>query len=271
MSGKKLVGLLVVFQSYYSLFSQEIISSLLLQDALNFPQSQQRSPFCIAANPATLAYFSHSNWGFSTAKGISIQGWVQGNGVGLLSSPVGNWALVGETTGLQGFRRQQLSISHARKLSEGISLGVSLGVNSFKATGYKMQWRPATSLGSYLRLSEVLSMGFSAAAVFSTKYKREQFALSDLQFLFTLQYEPSSVVCLSWWSLKKNNFSIYSGISLRYQLHSKINLIVGIALNQQLSWLGLSIRRKKIAINLQAGWHPMLGVSNNIFLYGNNK
>jgi hypothetical protein len=271
MWGKKIVSLLVAFHVGYCLHSQEIIVSLPVQDALNFPRFQQlRSPHSVAVNPSILAHCSSASWALSAEKKMFIPGWIQGHAIGVISSKVSKWALSGETSGLQGFHRQQFSISHARKLGEAVSLGVSLGARTFKATGYKAHWQPVVSLGSFIELSEVLAVGFTASGIFLLKGTNEKKLSPNGQILFTLQYEPSSKLCISWWSAKKTGFSVNNGFSFRYLLQEKISLIAGVALNQQVSWFGFSFRRKKMVITLQGGWHPQLGISNNISLYGIN-
>lgn len=267
---KKIISLLQVLPAFLSLCAQENVSSLYFQDALNFPRFQKmQSPFSVTANPAFLAHFSSTSWAFSAEKRMAVPGWLQANGIGLLSSRAGHWALQGEASGLEGFRRQQLVITHARHLASGITAGLSMGARYYKATGYKAHWNPNFLLGGCMEISEVLSMGFTGSATFLTKSTTEKYFSANWQFLFTLQYEPSAKICFSWWSAKKTNVSVNNGLSFRYLFHETISVIAGLALNQQLSWFGVSIQRKKIVINLQAGFHPMLSLSNNICLYGN--
>jgi hypothetical protein len=268
---KKIISMLMVIPGCFLLSAQENSLSLHFQEALNFSRFQKmRSPFSVVANPSVLAHFSSNSWALSAEKRMAIPGWVQAYGIGLLSSSAGNWALAGETSGLEGFRRQQLAISHARKLANGISVGLSMGACSYKATGYKVQWNPFFSIGGLMELSEVLSMGFTGSATFLNRSTTEKTFSPNWQFLFTLHYEPSAKVCVAWWSAKKTNVSVNSGFSFKYLLKDNISLLGGLAINQQLSWFGVSLQRKKIVINLQAGWHSMLGVSNNIFLYGHH-
>lgn len=270
MGVKKIISLLFLLPACLFLRAQEIVSSLHFQEALNFPRYQKmQSPFSVAANPGVLSRFSSTSWAFSAEKRMAIPGWVQANAIGILSSKLGKWALQGESSGLKGLQRQQLALSHARQLANGISVGLSMGVRSYKATGYKVHWNPISSLGGCIEISEVLSMGFTGSATILNKATAEKSLSPHWQFLFTLQYEPSAKICFSWWSAKKTNFSVNNGLSFRYLLQEKISLMAGLAINQQLSWFGVSIKRKKLVINLQAGWHSMLGISNNISLYGN--
>lgn len=255
-----------------SLFSQEVLTPLHWQAMLISPQVQQhKSPFSVAVNPSALAFFQQSNWGIAAEKRFYLPGWIQGNGVGILSTKAGNWGIAGEISGLEGFSRQQLNISHARPLFEEVALGLSMGVRAYKAIGHKTIVQPTASLGSCLELSNELTMGFSASAVFPVSEKKEPHGKLNLQLLLHLQYAPSSKMIFSLWGAKNKNFPIEIGSTLRYQFEEKLSLLAGVSLDRHSSWLGISIARKKIIMNLQLGWHPMLGVGNNFSLYGSSQ
>ena len=252
-----------------SLFSQEVLTPLHFQALLISPQVQQYStPFSVVVNPSALAFFRKSSWGIAAEKRVYLPGWIHGNGVGILSAKSGNWGIAGEISGLEGFSRQKLNISHARPLFEEVALGLSMGVRAYKAIGYKTIVQPTASLGSSLELSKELTMGFSASATFPVGEKREQYGNLNLQLLFHLQYAPSSKIVFSLWGAKKTDFPIGIGATLRYQFHEKLSLGAGVSMGRQYSWLGISIARKKIIMNLQLGWHPVLGMGNNFSLYG---
>lgn len=263
---------LIVLLYSTSVFSQEVLSPLHWQAILISPHFQQRNnPFSITVNPSALVFYDHNSWGISAAKRFSLPGWIQGNGVGILSTQSGNWGISAEMSGLEGFSRQQFNISHARQLFEGVALGLSMGVRAFKATGYKILIQPTASLGSFLELSNELAMGFSASTAFRVGKKRDPYGELNLQLLIHLQYTPSSKVIFSLWGLKKNDFSIEIGSTLSYQLHEKFSLVAGVSVDRNYSWLGISMARKRIIMNLQLGWHPMLGIGNNFSLYGNHQ
>lgn len=252
-----------------SLFSQEFLSPLHLQTVLISPQFQQRlSPFSVVINPSSLAFYQQSSWGIAAEKRFSLPGWIQGNGVGILSTRAGNWAISGETSGLEGSKRQQLCISHARTLSKEVAVGVTMGVRAYKATGYKILLQPIASLGTFLGLSEELGLGFSASAAFPIGEKNTPYGLLKPQLLIHLQYTPSSKICFSIWSFKKNDFPIDVGATISYWFHEKLAFLMGVSLDRHYSWVAVSLKRKRVVMNLQLGWHPMLGFGNNFSLYG---
>lgn len=269
MVGKKFWWKLFMLLYSSPLFSQEVLTPLHLQAMLIAPRFQEyRNPFSVMVNPSALAFYQQSSWGLAAEKRFSLPGWIQGQGIGILSTRAGYWAISGETSGLEGFRRLQLSISHARILSEGVALGLSMGVRGYKATGYKMLLQPIASLGTFLELTEELGLGFSAFATFPVGEKRAQLGGLNPQLLIHLQYVPSARIFFSVWGAKKNDFPIDLGATLRYRLHEKLSLVAGISIDQHYSWLGISIAQKKIKMMLQLGWHPMLGIGNNFSLYG---
>ena len=255
-----------------SLFSQEILTPLHWQAMLISPQVQQyNTPFSVVVNPSALAFFRKSSWGIAAEKRGYLPGWIQGNGIGILTTRAGNWGIAGEISGIEGFSRQQLNISHARPLFGEVALGLSMGVRAYKAIVYKTLVQPTASLGSCLELSKELTMGFSASATFPVGEKRETYGELHLQLLFHLQYAPSSKIIFSLWGAKKNNFPIGVGSTLRYQLDEKLSLLAGVFLDRHYSWLGISLALKKVIMNLQLGWHPMLGMGNNLSLYGSSQ
>lgn len=269
MVGNKFWWSLSVLLYSSSLFSQEVLTPLHWQAMLISPQVHRSSnPFSVLVNPSALAFFQKSNWGIAAEKRFSLPGWIQGKGIGILTTRAGNWGIAGEISGLEGFSRQQLNISHARPIFEGVALGLSMGVRAYKATGYKILVQPTASLGSCLELSNELTMGFSASTTFPVGEKWKPYRAINLQLLLHLQYAPSSQITFSIWGAKKNDFPIEIGSTLRYQLYEKLTLVAGISLDRQYSWLGITLVLKKIIMNLQLGWHPMLGIGNNFSLYG---
>lgn len=268
MLSRKYLGILLLVLFSFSLCSQELLSPLLQQSAVNFsPNADLKNPFSIAVNPAALASFQESRWGVSAEKSISIPGWIYGNGVIIVPSRYGNWGVAGGYTGLSGFSRQQLSAVHARKLSEGVSLGISMGVFAMKVKGYKSLLRPVASLGTCLELSNVVSMNLSASNVFLPPGVGQPY-LSGLRLLFVLLYEPSSKTSFSIWGLNNSASSINVGASIRYQIYKRLSFSMGIAVDQRWNWVAVTIHQKRISLVLHMGWHPMLGLSNTISFLG---
>ena len=258
----------LLFGCYFPLPGKGQVGNLLKLPSAEIVNVKGEAPFSFMTNPALLAFQKGWHWGLGAEKRISMPGWVSMLSVISIENRYGKWGLGVAQEGIAGFSKQQGALTHARELSDEISMGVTLGFLRNKAAGYAASIDPIASVGMVLDLTKSLQLGLTVSNDYSVVSTH---SLTGLKLGAGFCFRPSSLVNIRLQCLKESGYKAGLLVACSYRPSSIVKISMGVLLEPQWGWMAMDFSLRTFSIRLQAAWNPLMGMNSGLLLYGPDK
>lgn len=171
-----------------------------------------------------------------------------------------------KSTPFHSFTEQKIQVGIAKKLVEGLSLGVSLDYLNWQSRDayYSPLNILSGSLGLLYKVNEDLSVGFTALNPMQSRYTKAYFESYPAQYRFGLSYviAPDIKSYIDFLQVSGENLNLQAGAELTKE---KYRIRAGLDLRSIIAF-GLGYRANKVEFAASVSHHNQLGLSPSLLL-----
>ncbi len=244
---------------FHSLQHHQALSVVLSTDAPH--------PFSVAVSPAAMANERSVRWALGGEQRFLAPGWMELSAALTVPVPGGSWSLLAAQEGLSFSVDQMTLVTHARKITQGMLLGVSVGVNRKKASRQSADIYPITALGITIPLGDALKAAVAVTRFFNSEAKA-RIGTGQTFFRCMLGYEPTEKLMLVSAVGKESHWPASGTFCVQYRPDRNFGLSAGFSGYPAVYWFGLTLGiGSRTALQLYTGVYPLVGVSNGMSFF----
>ncbi len=183
----------------------------------------------------------------------------------------GTFALQGDYFGFSSFNENQLGLAYARSVSSRVDVGVKFNYNSVRIAGYGNATAINFEAGAIFHLTDKLHTGLHVYNPLSSKLGKNNTEKLASIYKAGIGYEASDRVFVSTEIVKQEDQPINVNAGLQYKLDDKIFTRAGISTQTSNSYIGVGFQFGFVRVDVNASYHPQLGVTPGLLLIFNFK
>ncbi len=216
--------------------------------------------FCGFHNQAALAGLTHFSAGFLVQQRFSIKELRQYQFAVAVPTSSGNFGLVGDLSGYEGFRRQELGLVYARQLFEWLDIGAQMDYLNMRVPGIGSTHAFTFALAALFHINEQWHAGIQAFNPVQVAYQKlGKDRIPDV-YQLGIGYRPSKVFLLTTEIRRIENRNIVA-VAFQYQIAKTLTLTAGSSAKVYPVFAGISLHLNPIEIILTASYHQQLGLT----------
>jgi hypothetical protein len=272
---KSLLLILIISTATFSrqkLFAQNIL-------LLNAPISMNNiageinsfNIFQIVSNPANLESIKKFNIGFFSERKynlVELNNHMVVSGFSLRKIKLG---IIIQQAGSSKFNQYSLGLCLSKKIRENTSLAIQSSLLKNNFSKYANQQYISAQLGLVTHLSKTVKFGFTATNFMSFNKQTSLDNAYSINIATGLCYDISKQFSMQLNCSKTSNLTIvFSGL-VKYQVHKKIALKLGVVSNTNATNIELAHSGKKMNWALIFAFHPNLGITSGSSISNTNE
>ncbi len=227
---------------------------------------RQADVFSGFTNQASLARQKSLAAGFYTERRFFLKDLSYYNLVFVLPTSSGNFGLEAAYAGTVNYNETSAGIAYGRGLGDKIDLGVQFNYYTVKIAGYGNAGTVNVEAGAIVHLTEKLQAGMHVYNPVGGKMG--QYQEEKLAFIYTagFGYDASDKFYIGAAVEKEENqpADVISGF--QYQFSPRINIKGGVGTATPEFWFGAGFWVSSIRLDVQASYHPQLGITPGLSL-----
>jgi hypothetical protein len=222
-------------------------------------------------NQAALAQLKSGGFGVYGERRFMLEELNQFSAMVALPTSSGTFALQGDYFGFNSYNENQIGLAYARSITQKIDVGVKFNYHSVQAGIYGDASAINFEAGTIFHLTENIHTGFHVYNPFSSKLGKNSNEQLASVYKVGLGYEPSKRVFISSEIVKQEDQPVSVNAGLQYNVHEKVFVRGGISSLTNNSYLGVGLNLGIIRFDVNAAYHPQLGVTPGILVLFNFK
>ena len=169
------------------------------------------------------------------------------------------------------YNESELGFSYAKKMFNNINVGMGFQYEKNAINAHFFNQVLSSKMGLEMRVSSMLSAGFSIQNPFRLYLSKERNEAIPYQYSFSIGYDPVEQFFFGINILKTENIPIEINTGLEYIPNQKINYRIGVFPGRHTVAFGIGFLIKKMVFNLSLFSHQQLGLYPGIFIASKGK
>ncbi len=178
----------------------------------------------------------------------------------------GNFGIQSDYFGYVDYNESQLGLAYGRKLGENVNLGAKINFLMLRIAGYGNASTMNFEIGTTWALTEKLRTGIHLYNPFGGSFPG--IGEEKLPFVFKtgMGYEFSEQLLTGLEASKEENRELNINAVIQYRLPNQFFVRLSISTGTVSNFLGIGYAKKKLRLELAAGYHQQLGFSPGLLL-----
>jgi opacity protein-like surface antigen len=227
--------------------------------------------FSSTSNQASLAQLQGGAFGVYGERRFLLEELNQFSAIVAMPTTEGTFALQGDYFGFSSFNENQLGLAYGRKISRQMDIGIKFNYHTVQVSGYGNASAINFEAGTIFHLTEKLHAGVHAYNPLSSRFGNNNNERLASLYRIGFGYEASEKVFLSGEIVKQENLGVSVNAGLQYNVTGNVFLRTGISTLTNNTYAGVGLKFGFARVDLNAAYHPQLGVTPGLLLLFNLK